>query len=175
MIDDPRYPIGPFAPVVPATPELRAAAIADIAALPSQIRAAVAGLSDSQLDTPYRDGGWTVRHVVHHLADSHMHGFLRVKLALTEHNPTIKPYDEKLTADLADARLPVDVSLSLIEALHRRWTAVYESLTPADWSRTFFHPENGITFTLDRHVQTYSWHGRHHVRHVTALRERRGW
>jgi hypothetical protein len=175
MIDDPRYPIGEFAPIEPATPDVRAAATADIAALPSVMRAAVAGLSDQQLDTPYRDGGWTVRQVVHHVADSHINGFVRVKLALTEHNPTIKPYEEKLWAELADARLPIEVSLRLIDAVHARWAAVYAGMTAGDFSRTFFHPEAGATFTLDRHVQNYSWHGRHHVAHITSLRRRRGW
>ena len=175
MIDDLRYPIGPFEPVNPATPELRAAAIADIATLPGQIRAAVAGLTDAQLDTPYRDGGWTVRQLVHHVADSHINGFVRVKLALTEAHPTIKPYDENLWAMLPDARLPIGVSLSLLEAVHARWTVVYQAMSPADFGRTFFHPESGITFTLDRHVQDYSWHGRHHVAHITELRRRRGW
>lgn len=175
MVDDPRYPIGPFAPAEPAMPALRDAAIADIAALPSQLRAAVSGLTDAQLDTPYREGGWTVRQVVHHVADSHINGFIRVKLALTEHNPTIKPYDEKLWAELADTRLPIDLSLSLIDALHARWAAVYSGMEPADFARTFFHPESGITFTLDRHARNYAWHGRHHVAHITELRRRRGW
>ncbi len=175
MAADPRFPIGPFELVEPATPAIRAAAIADIAALPSQLRAAVMDLTDQQLDTPYRDGGWTVRQVVHHLADSHINGFIRVKLALTEDHPTIKPYDESLWARLPDARLPIDVSLTLIEAVHARWVVVYQGMSPADFARTFFHPESGITFTLDRHVQDYSWHGRHHVAHITALRQRLGW
>jgi hypothetical protein len=175
MAADPRFPIGRFEPVEPATPAIRDAAIADIAALPSQLRAAVTDLTDKQLDTPYRDGGWTVRQVVHHLADSHINGFIRVKLALTEDHPTIKPYDESLWAQLPDARLPIDVSLPLIEAVHARWAVVYRGMSPADFGRTFFHPESGITFTLDRHVQDYSWHGRHHVAHITALRQRLGW
>lgn len=175
MIDDLRYPIGPFELVEPATAESRAAAIADIAALPGQIRAAVAGLTDAQVDTPYRDGGWTVRQLVHHLADSHINGFVRVKLALTEDHPTIKPYDQNLWARLADARLPIDVSLSLVDAVHARWAVVYRAMSPADFGRTFFHPESGITFTLDRHVQDYSWHGRHHVAHITGLRDRLKW
>jgi hypothetical protein len=175
MAADPRYPIGQFEPIEPATPAIRAAAIAGIAALPSELREAVGGLTEQQLDTPYRDGGWTVRQVVHHLADSHINGFVRVKLALTEANPTIKPYDEKLWAELADARLPIEVSLGLIEAVHARWTAIYEGMTPAQFARTFFHPEAGITFTLDRHVQNYSWHGRHHVGHITGVRQRLGW
>ncbi len=175
MIDDPRYPIGSFTPVLPATPALRHASVEAIAALPERLRAAVAGLADPQLDTPYRDGGWTVRQVVHHLADSHMNGFIRVKLALTEDQPTIKPYDETAWARLADARLPIDVSLNLIDALHRRWAAIYAAMTPADFDRPFVHPELGSPQTLDRHVQNYAWHGRHHVAHITALRRRAGW
>jgi hypothetical protein len=175
MIDDLRYPIGPFAPVLPGTPELRAAALADIAALPATIRGAVAGLDAAQLDTPYRDGGWTVRQVVHHVADSHMNGFIRVKLALTEDDPTIKPYDEAAWARLADARLPIDVSLSLLDALHRRWAEVYAGMTAAHYTRTFVHPELDQSQSLDRHVQNYAWHGRHHVAHITGLRRRLGW
>jgi hypothetical protein len=174
-MDDPRYPIGPFAPVLPGTAALRADAIADIAALPARIRSAVTGLTGAQLDTPYRDGGWTVRQVVHHVADSHMNGFMRVKLALTEDNPTIKPYDEKSWALLADMRLGVEVSLGLIDALHGRWVEVYRAMTPGQFERTFVHPEFGNTQTLDRHVQTYAWHGRHHVAHITELRRRLGW
>ena len=175
MIDDPRFPIGPFTPVLPATQALREAAIADIAALPGLVRGAVAGLSDGQLDTPYRDGGWTVRQVVHHLADSHINGYIRVKLALTEANPTIKPYDEAAWATVADSRLPVDVSLTLLDAVHERWVTVYRSMQPAQFERTFVHPEFGAVFALDRHVQDYSWHGRHHLAHITGLRRRQGW
>jgi hypothetical protein len=139
------------------------------------MRAAVAGLTEVQLDTPYRDGGWTVRQVVHHVADSHMNGFIRVKLALTEQDPTIKPYDENSWARLADMRLPVDVSLGLLAAVHARWTAIYEAMTPDQFARTFVHPELGERLTLDRHVQLYGWHSRHHVAHITELRRRQGW
>jgi hypothetical protein len=172
---DPRYPIGPFAPVLPAPPEVRRAAVADVAALPERIRAAVAGLTEAQIDTPYRDGGWTVRQVVHHVADSHMQAFIRLKLALTEDKPTIKPYDEKAWAELADARLPIELSLSLLDGLHRRWAAIYESLSPAEWARPFVHPELEGVQTLDRQVQTYGWHSRHHVGHITELRRRSQW
>jgi hypothetical protein len=175
MTDDPRYPIGHFAPVFPGTADVRTAAAADVAALPARMRAAVAGLTEAQLDTPYRDGGWTVRQVVHHVADSHMHGFIRVKLALTEENPTIKPYDQNSWAALADMRLPVDVSLGLLEALHARWAAIYDAMTIDQYARTFFHPELGEPLTLDRHVQLYGWHGGHHVAHITQLRRRQGW
>jgi hypothetical protein len=175
MIDESRYPVGPFTPVLPGTPELRRTSIDDIAALPAQMRAAVAGLNEAQLDTPYRDGGWTVRQVVHHVADSHMNGFLRIKLALTERHPTIKPYDQDAWAALADTRLPIDVSLGLLDSLHRRWVAIYEALDADQYARTFVHPELIEVQTLDRHVQNYAWHGRHHVAHIAGLRRRRGW
>ncbi len=173
--DDLRYPVGRFEPVLPATPGIRAAAIDDIAVLPARMRTAVEGLSDTRLDTTYRPGGWTVRQVVHHVADSHMNGYVRVKLALTEEGPTIKPYDENAWAVLADMRMPVDVSLGLLEALHERWAAVYRSLSPDQFARTFLHPELTGAQSLDRQLQSYAWHSRHHVAHITALRRREGW
>src|SRR5687768_1588439 len=139
--DELRYPVGRFTPVASSTPAMRAAAIEAIAALPARMRAAVAGLDDRQLDTPYRAGGWTVRQVVHHVADSHMHGLIRIKLALTEDTPTIKPYDENASATLADMRLSVDVSLNLLDGIHARWIALYRSMTEAQFARSFFHPE----------------------------------
>ena len=172
---DARYPIGPFTAITPVSRDLRTSAIGDIAALPRRIRDAVAGLSDAQLDTPYRDAGWTVRQVVHHVADSHMNGYIRVKLALTEDNPTIKPYDENAWAPLPDMALPVEVSLRLLEPLHERWVALYGGMAPAQFDRTFFHPEMGTSLTLDHHLQLYSWHSRHHVAHITELRRRLGW
>ena len=172
-LDDLRYPAGTFTPS--SDPDARRTAIAHIAALPARMRAAVAGLGAAQLDTPYRPGGWTVRQVVHHVADSHMNGFIRIKLALTEERPTIKPYDEKAFASLGDVSLPVEVSLDLLDSLHRRWVAVYEQMQDADFARTFVHPEYAEPQTLDRHAQMYAWHSRHHVAHVTALRQREGW
>jgi hypothetical protein len=172
-IDDFRYPVGPFTPS--ADPGARDAAIADIAALPARMRAAVANLTTAQLDTPYRPGGWTVRQVVHHVADSHMNGLIRAKLALTEDRPTIKPYDQNAFAGLGDVRLPVEVSLDLLESLHRRWVAIYEAIQEADFARTFVHPEYPEPQTLERHAQMYAWHSRHHVAHITALRQRQGW
>jgi hypothetical protein len=172
-LDDLRYPIGRFEAAEPSA-AIRASAIADIAALPARIRAAVDGLDGRQLETPYRPDGWTVRQVVHHVADSHMHGFMRIKLALTESNPTIKPYDENAFASLGDMRLPIAVSLDLLDALHARWSAVYASLRDDEFGRTFLHPDLGA-FTLDRHAQLYAWHSRHHVAHITALRRREGW
>jgi hypothetical protein len=175
MTNDLRYPIGelPAPSDIPAAS--RAAAIDAIEALPGRMRAAVAGLTDKQLETPYRPGGWTVRQVVHHVADSHMNAFIRMKLALTENNPTITPYDEKSWALVADSALPIEISLNLLDSLHARWAAVYRALMPADVSRCFIHPELGGPQTLDRQLQTYAWHSRHHVAHVTQLREREGW
>jgi len=139
------------------------------------LRAAVAGLDNRQLDTPYRPGGWTVRQVVHHVADSHMNGLIRTKLALTESAPTIKPYDENAWAQLADARLPIDVSLPIIDGVHTRWVTVLRSLSPEQLQRTFVHPEHGRAMTIAYQVQHYAWHCRHHVGHITALRKREGW
>jgi uncharacterized damage-inducible protein DinB len=174
MATDLRYPLGDFA-AVPDTPEVNAAAVAAIEELPSRLRAAVTGLSEAQLDTRYRPGGWTVRQVVHHVADSHINGFVRTKLALTESNPTIKPYAEAEWAKLPDSRLPIEVSLSLIEAVHVRWSTLFRSLSPEQLQRTFVHPEHGRVMTLAHQLQDYSWHGRHHVAHITALRQRERW
>jgi hypothetical protein len=172
--EDLRYPVGRFTPS-PGAAEARRLAIEQIAALPVRMLDAVARLNEAQLDTPYRPGGWTVRQVVHHVADSHMNGFNRIKLALTEENPTIKPYDEKAFAELADTRLPIEVSLDLLTALHARWVALYEGLREEQFARTFIHPDYPEPQTLDRHVQMYAWHSRHHVAHITALRARQGW
>ncbi len=174
MTTDLRYPIGEFTMPASVTPAMRTDAIAAIAELPANMRGAVRGLSETQLDTPYRPGGWTVRQVVHHVPDSHMNAFVRLKLALTEDNPTVKPYDEKAFAMLPDQQLPVDVSLSLLDALHARWTAVLKTLTPEQFARPLYHPEIGA-ITVDYLVQTYGWHSRHHVAHITRLREREGW
>lgn len=173
-MEDLRYPIGEFVAPEAYTPHLRASAVEAIAAMPAQMRTAVRGLSNPQLDTPYRPGGWTVRQLVHHVGDSHLNAFVRLKLALTEDNPTVKPYDEKAFAELADHRLPVDVSLSLLDALHARWVAVLRSLTPKEFERPLYHPEIGA-ITIDYQVQSYGWHSRHHVAHITRLREREGW
>ena len=171
---DPRYPVGKFRR---ADVDLvhHEAAIATLAALPSSLRSAVADLTQEQLGTPYREGGWTVRQLVHRLADSHANAVIRVRLALTEDWPTIKPYDEKLWAELPDARsLPVEVSLELLDTLHRRWVALLEALTDEQWKRGYVHPESGQN-TLERVAQIYAWHSRHHVAHITALRKSRGW
>lgn len=173
-MEDLRYPLGKFTHDPDSTPQKRAAWIADIRDLPGHARAAVAGLADAQLDTPYRDGGWTPRQVIHHLADSHMNSFVRFKLALTEEGPTIKPYAEKLWAELPDSTLGVSCSLELLEGLHARWTALLSALRPEQFERTFVHPEGGVQ-KLDRALQVYAWHCRHHVAHITHLRARKGW
>jgi hypothetical protein len=174
-VDELRYPVGRFTAAPEWTPAVRAAAIDDIARLPARMRAAVEGLDEQQLDVPYRPGGWTVRQVVHHVADSHMHGLMRIKLALTEETPTIKPYDENAFATLPDMRLPIEVSLNLLASLHVRWVALYEGLSGEQFSRSFHHPQLEETITLEHHAQMYAWHSRHHVAHVTALRRRQGW
>jgi len=176
VTSDLSYPIGPFTPVAPSTDAVRRAAVKDIAELPARMRAAVDGLSDVQLDTPYRPGGWTVRQVVHHVADSHMNAYIRMKLALTEQTPTIKLYDEKPWAELADSRMPLDVSLRLLEAVHERWVAVCRAMKLGDWARTFHHPEHPDgPRTVDWLLQLYAWHSRHHVAHITSLRQRERW
>ena len=174
-MSDPRYPIGKFAYDVPPTEQQRLELIDSIEQAPAALRAAVKGLSLEQLETPYREGGWTVRQVVHHVPESHMNAYIRFKLALTEDEPTIKPYMEDRWATLPDVQsTPVDVSLALLEHLHVRWVRLLRSLKPEDWKRKFRHPEMGIV-TLEKNLALYSWHGQHHVAHVTSLRERMGW
>ena len=173
-MDDLRYPTGTFTLVADPTHDQRVAWIRRIADAPAQLRQAVSGLSDTQLDTPYRPEGWTVRQVVHHVPDSHLNAFIRLKLTLTEDNPTIKPYDENLWAGLADARMPVEVSLSLLEALHARWVTLLETMSEADFKRPLIHPERGQV-SADWLLQLYAWHGQHHTGHVTSLRQRNGW
>ncbi len=174
MTVDLSYPVGRFDRTATWTTDSRRAAVEDIAALPSRMRAAVSGLTDAQLDTPYRPGGWTVRQLVHHVADSHMNGYIRLKLALTEDNPTIKPYDQDAWAALPDSSLPIALSLSILDAVHERWTVLWRATTPAQFARTFTHPELG-PLTLETHLHLYAWHSRHHVAHVTGLRQRERW
>lgn len=172
---DLRFPVGRLERKAALTTEERKGAIDAVAATPAALRAAVAGLSDAQLDTPYRPGGWTVRQLVHHVADSHMNAYARFRLALTEDNPTIKPYDEAKWAELTDARaLPVDVSLSLLDAMHQRLDTLLRATGDDAYQRTLTHPDNG-PMTLDALLNVYSWHGKHHVAHVTALSERMQW
>jgi DinB superfamily len=174
QIEDPRYPIGRFAPPPANTAEVRAAHIETLRQLPSHLRKAVSGLNDAQLDTPYRDSGWTVRQVVHHVADSHTVSYIRFKLALTEDWPTVKPYDEVAWANLADSRLPIHHSLVLLDALHARWVTLLESLSAEDFKKGFDHPDRG-RLTLEMALAGYDWHSRHHTAHITSLRERMGW
>lgn len=171
-----RYPTGRFRlPKDVSTDEI-AAHLDALRALPEAMRRAVDGLDDEQLDTPYRPEGWTVRQVAHHVPDSHGNAMVRFRWALTEDAPTIKAYDEVAWAELPDARTaPIAPSLDLLAAIHARWLLLLDSLGPEDWSRTFHHPEAGITFRLDQALALYGWHSRHHVAHVTALRERMGW
>jgi uncharacterized damage-inducible protein DinB len=172
---DPRYPIGKFYYDGPLNDQQKQASIGEIARAPENLRAAIRGLTDAQLDTPYRPGGWTVRQVVHHVPDSHMNAYIRYKLALTESDPTIKPYAEDRWAQLADTKnTPVEVSLTLLDSLHDRWVRLLRSLTAEDWQRTFRHPELG-PMTLEKTLALYAWHGRHHVAHVTELRRQNGW
>ena len=174
-MNDPRYPIGKFHFEGPLSEEQKKAYLNDIASTPATLRAAVKGLSDAQLDTPYRPGGWTVRQVVHHVPDSHMNSYVRFKLALTEDEPTIKPYAEDKWAELADTKAtPVEVSLTLLDSLHDRWLRLLQSLTPDDWKKTFRHPALG-PMTLEKTLALYAWHGRHHVAHITELRKQMSW
>ncbi|HEU4699807.1 MAG TPA: putative metal-dependent hydrolase [Gemmatimonadales bacterium] len=173
---DPRYPIGRFTYEHPLADAERAAAIEAITQAPWLLREAVAGLDDAQLDTPYREGGWTVRQVVHHVPDSHLNAYTRFKLALTEERPTVRPYDEAAWAELPDGRTgSIDVSLALLEALHERWVRTLQAMAPGDFARTIYHPEHAKEMSLDQLLAMYAWHGRHHVAHVTELRRRKGW
>ena len=172
---DPRYPIGKFHFVGPLSDQQRDELIAAIAATPANMRAAVKGLNDQQLDTPYRDGGWTIRQVVHHVPDSHMNAYVRYKLALTEDEPTIKPYAEDRWAELSDSQAtPIEVSLALLENLHARWVTLLRSLQSDDWKKNFRHPELGVV-SLEKNLALYAWHGRHHTAHITELRKAKGW
>jgi len=172
---DPRYPVGRFTAPESNTAAVRAEHIETLRQLPERLRAAVTGLNDAQLDTPYRDGGWTVRQVVHHVGDSHANSVIRFKLALTEDWPTIKPYDEKAWAELPDSKmLPIDSSLVFIEAMHARWVALLEAMSEADFARGMVHPERGRS-NLAHTLAIYAWHSHHHVAHITRLRERMGW
>lgn len=175
MSQDPRYPIGKFERKNTLTAEERGAAIEAVIAAPARLRQSIEGLSDEQLDTPYREGGWTLRQVVHHLPDSHMNAFIRFKLALTEDTPEVKPYDEAKWAELADSReTPVEVSLTLLDSVHDRWVRILRSLREEDFGKAVRHSEHGL-ISLDALLGLYAWHGRHHVGHITALRQSHGW
>jgi hypothetical protein len=174
-VSDPRYPIGKFKFDGPPGEAQRNKFIDDIEHAPAALRTAIENLSPEQIETPYRDGGWTVRQVVHHVPESHMNAYVRFKLALTEDEPTIKPYMEDRWAGTADVHAtPLEVSLALLEPLHDRWVRLLRTLKPADWKRTFRHPELG-TVSLERNLALYAWHGRHHAAHIMELRKRMGW
>ena len=173
---DLRYPIGKHTHPDAITSADRARFIDDIAACPAAVRAVVRGLDDARLDTPYRDGGWTVRQVVHHLPDSHLQAYVRIKLALTEDEPTIKAYEEDRWAELPEARnAPADMSLVLLDAVHARWVAALRSLDSTQFARRYYHPQQQRHLSIDQTLALYSWHGRHHVAHIQSLRERAGW
>src|SRR5512139_469381 len=172
---DAQYPIGKFAFDPDVTPEKRKRWIEDVAGATALYRKAVARLNDAQLDTPYRDGGWTVRQVIHHMADSHLHTLVRFRMALTEDNPAITGYDPAKWGELPDAKTgPVDVSLDLLDAIHRRWLLLMKSMPPAAFERAFRRADGQVA-SLDRAMQTYAWHGKPHAAQITGLRERKGW
>jgi hypothetical protein len=174
-MNDPRYPIDKFHFDGTISEEQKKKFIGEIAQTPTNLRAAAKGLSEGQLDTPYRDGGWTVRQVIHHVPDSHLNAYTRFKLALTEDEPTIKPYAEDRWAELADTReTPIEVSLKMLDVLHDRWVRLLNALQPQEWKRAFRHPELGLV-SLEKNLALYAWHGRHHAAHITGLRERNGW
>ncbi len=175
MSEDLRYPIGDFDRNYVLSADARRERIAVIADLPKNVEAAVAGLTEAQIDTPYRPDGWTVRQTVHHIADSHLNAYIRIKLALTEDEiPTIIPYFEDRWAELGDSKLPIDVSLKMIDGLHTRWAALLESMSDEDFEKKFNHPETG-EWRIEGAIALYAWHSRHHTAHITHLRERNGW
>ena len=176
MTADLRYPIGQFSYKGEVNDARRKQWIDEIAGTPAALRYAVMGLTAEQIETPYRPGGWTVRQVVHHLPDSHVNAYIRFKLALTEDEPTIKPYEQARWAELEDSRtVPIETSLILLETLHERWAVLLRALNSADFERTFRHPEHGRLLTLNEALAMYAWHGLHHVAHISSLRAREGW
>lgn len=174
MTEDLSFPIGKYDKDAEITLGQRKQFIEEIAELPNNLRRAVESLSNEQLDTPYRPEGWTVRQVIHHVGDSHMNSFIRFKLALSEDNPVIRPYAENLWAETAEYKMPVDVSLNLIDSIHRRWTTLLDSMSETDFARTLKHPETGA-WTLENQLGLYVWHGKHHAAHVNNLKKRNGW
>ena len=172
---DPRYPIGAFSPM-DFSNDLKEEWLAHLRFLPQSLEKAITGLDEHQLKTPYREGGWSLHQVVHHVADSHMNAYCRFKLGYTEENPTIRPYEEKEWAETADVQnLPVNISITLLYALHQRWFELLQSFTDEDWKKTIVHPQHGKQFTLWHLLGMYAWHGRHHTAHITTLREKMGW
>ena len=172
---DPRFPIGKFEMPGEITPARRQQGIDEIALTPAKMRAAVKGLTEAQLDAPYREGGWTVRQVIHHVPDSHMNALVRLKLALTEEKPTIKPYNEAAWAELADSvKAPIEASQQMLDSIHARWDRLWRSLKSEQFARILVHPEHGER-TVDWLLFLYEWHGKHHVAHITGLRKQKGW
>ncbi len=174
MSEDLRYPIGKFSKDIEITPELRKEFVGDIAALPANVKKSAEDLTDEQLDTPYRPEGWTVRQLVHHIADSHLNSIVRFKLALTEDAPTIRPYYEDRWAKLEDSFLPIEPSIKIIEGLHLRWTSLLSSMSDEDFQKKLIHPESG-EWTLEQFLGLYSWHSRHHTAHIVNLRKKEEW
>lgn len=175
-LEELRYPIGKFSFNAGADAKQINQHISDIENLPEKMRNAVKGLSETQLCTAYRDGGWTIKQVVHHVADSHINAYVRIKLALTENHPTIKPYEESKWAELDDAQnMPVEISLSLLDSLHARWAHMMKRLSSEEFAKTVFHPESKRDMSVNFLIQLYAWHSRHHTAHITSLRERKGW
>lgn len=174
-MEDLRYPIGKYVPEA-FSPAVLKSRILDIQYLPQHLENAILNLDEAQLNTPYRPDGWTVKQLVHHVADSHMNAYIRFKLGLTEENPVIKPYEEKLWADLPDTQtVPLNVSITLLHALHKRWLVVLENIQPDQWNRTVVHPEHSREMSLWFLLGMYAWHSRHHVAHITTLRDRMNW
>jgi len=175
MMETLKYPIGKYIPQPFSDVQLKEWLL-DIQALPQHIEYAVSNLDEAQLETPYREGGWTVKQLVHHVADSHMNAYIRFKLGLTEENPSIKPYDEKAWAEMIDTKnIPINISITLLYALHTRWNEILRNISGAEWDRTVFHPEHKKEMTLWFLLGMYAWHCRHHVAHITTLRDREGW
>jgi hypothetical protein len=175
LAEDLRYPIGKFTPPIELKKELRDKFIDTITRLPHDMRNAVNGLTEEQLDAPYRDGGWTLRQVVHHVADSHVNAYIRFKLTLTEVNPTIKPYIEQRWAELPDSKEPVELSLKILEAIHPRWVVVLNHISDEEMNFTFIHPEKNSSMTLFKTMALYAWHSEHHLNHILQLRKRMKW
>ncbi|QGQ46178.1 YfiT family bacillithiol transferase [Metabacillus sediminilitoris] len=169
-----KYPIGEFHFKDEITSDLISAWLAELEDLPRLLQDAVRDLDNEQLDTPYRFGGWTIRQVIHHLADSHMNAYIRCKLALTEENPVIKPYEEGKWAEQPDYKLPIESSLSLLQALHKRWVALLRNLSPVELEKTFIHPDSGV-ISVGKNIGIYAWHGNHHLAHITSLCKRKNW
>ena len=175
MNQDPRYPIGKYEPK-PFSEQQKKEWLADIQFLPEEVERAIVNLDAAQIQTPYRDGGWTVQQLVHHIADSHMNAYIRFRLGLTEDNPVIKPYDENAWVKLADIEIvPINVSLTILHGIHQRMLATIKDLTPEQWERKVTHPEHGREMSMWFLLGLYAWHGRHHTAHITTLRANKGW